>query len=668
MPNRFLSDPPLQPGDPRYVPVYGDDDPIRRIVDRLSAEKVILVRGASGSGLSTELLRLRALIEKDWPSSYRNGAEYDGPLDVQPLVEWLCAPRRVDPLSPDSGDPVRTVGLTPPLRIVADLAHCRSFREASPEHLIDLLAAVFKRFDRSAFRIACSIPAWLSRIVPREVELLRGVEGGRKPAANLLSEVAAKRFPGRQIPDQLAEGAGGSIRDFLILVQAALDGAAEPMAVLRRTMQPPTEEEPETFLTFVNRPPDNERETAMVRRFVQQGWLRPGPYARYLINPKVLAAFSSAFGLRPPEGSGYFEQFTIGPFRCFKDAQSVDFRRSGEIRHARWTVILGDNGTGKTTLLRSLTAFSHYGRDLDRGPNRAFWGQGELPICFAYGASRGLTSVSVTIDSSGPLRSLFEENSPLPDPEEWLVLADYGRLKEGGNGAQARRLDKIKELLTELLPDVSDFEVEARENGKFSVKALTPYGWVPMRDLSFGYKSAITWIVDLARRMFDTYSDKENPLHCPAVVLVDEIDLHLHPRWQRDLMTLLGKTFPAVQFIVTAHSPLIVQAAPDANIVLLRREGDRVVVENDLDHIRQWRVDQILSSELFDHQPVHTKEVQDLLDRRAELLRAPQVDREAVRAIDSQLKRVPTFAKPEDQEALDLVREAARILRERKAG
>ena len=126
-----------------------------------------------------------------------------------------------------------------------------------------------------------------------------------------------------------------------------------------------------------------------------------------------------------------------------------------------------------------------------------------------------------------------------------------------------------------------------------------PYGWVPLKQLGYGYRTMVAWVVDFTSRMVDRYPDSSDPLGEPAVVLVDEIDLHLHPKWQRELIGFLTQRFPNTQFIVTAHSPLIVQAPPDANLVLLRREGDHVVIENQPETIRGWRIDQILTSDLF---------------------------------------------------------------------
>nr|WP_239015299.1 AAA family ATPase [Archangium violaceum] len=146
-----------------------------------------------------------------------------------------------------------------------------------------------------------------------------------------------------------------------------------------------------------------------------------------------------------------------------------------------------------------------------------------------------------------------------------------------------------------------------------------------MRNLSLGYRTLIAWMVDLASRLFERYPESPNPLAEPAVVLVDEIDLHLHPTWQRQLIGYLTERFPNTQFIVTAHSPLVVQSATDANIVVLKREGDHVVIDNDVESIRGWRVDQLLTSDLFGLETARPPQLEDFLKARTALLSKPRL-------------------------------------------
>src|SRR5207237_10020584 len=120
-----------------------------------------------------------------------------------------------------------------------------------------------------------------------------------------------------------------------------------------------------------------------------------------------------------------------------------------------------------------------------------------------------------------------------------------------------KRRDEIKDVLINLLPDVDDIRFYRPRSRllKPSVQVHTPYGWVLIQSLSLGYKTLIAWMVDFATRMFDSYPDSSNPLAEPAVVLVDEIDLHLHPKGQRPLMGSLNKRLQNKAFIGMVHRP-----------------------------------------------------------------------------------------------------------------
>ena len=78
-----------------------------------------------------------------------------------------------------------------------------------------------------------------------------------------------------------------------------------------------------------------------------------------------------------------------------------------------------------------------------------------------------------------------------------------------------------------------------------------------IEQLSDGEKSLIAMIGDLARRLSIANPGVREPLHGRGIVLIDEVELHLHPAWQRDILPRLMNTFPNVQFMVTTHSPLV---------------------------------------------------------------------------------------------------------------
>ncbi len=181
-------------------------------------------------------------------------------------------------------------------------------------------------------------------------------------------------------------------------------------------------------------------------------------------------------------------------------------------------------------------------------------------------------------------------------------------------------------------------------NPKARAEFQTPYGWVPLRQLGYGYQTLITWVADLVSRMAEHYPNSEDPLAEPAVVLVDEIDLHLHPKWQRKLISFLTERFPNTQFIATAHSPLVVQAAADANIAVLRREGDHVVIDNEVENIRNWRIDQILTSDLFGLETARPPQVEEWLLEQKALLSKPKLtaaDKKRLDVLETKIGALP---------------------------
>lgn len=424
----------------------------------------------------------------------------------------------------------------------------------------------------------------------------------------------------------------------------------------------------------------------------------------------------------------YFLSLTLENVRCFGPTQTLRLS-DDQGRPARWTVILGNNGMGKTTLLQALTTFESNSfpgqidlprgllhghrlswypvrhqaesawfaievqtgtlQEASRGREYRFQVQYEMDprgggitrpddvdpllnlVCYGYGATRRMGAGSLSAQKEYRTSdSLFFEDVPLRNAEEWILQADYAASKDSPErGEAAQKRDQIKQLLIGILPEVSDlrFAVPDKSNPAARVEVKTPYGWVTMRSLSLGYRTLIAWMVDLASCLFERYPKSPNPLAEPAVVLVDEIDLHLHPTWQRQLIGYLTERFPQTQFIVTAHSPLVVQSATDANIVVLRREGDHVVIDNDVESIRGWRVDQILTSDLFGLETARPPQLEELLKERTALLSKPRLtqrDKTRLNELESMIGPLPTGETKTEREALDLIQRAAERMKD----
>jgi predicted ATP-binding protein involved in virulence len=136
------------------------------------------------------------------------------------------------------------------------------------------------------------------------------------------------------------------------------------------------------------------------------------------------------------------------------------------------------------------------------------------------------------------------------------------------------------------------------------------------------------------------------------VVLVDEFDLHMHVIWQSEIIERLSSAFPNTQFVVTAHSPLVVQAADGkANIAVLRRvpltdERKEVIIENNPSHVQGWRVDQLLMSDLFGLRSARTKTYEKLIQRKRELQQIEHLSADEAKELDELAERLSREAPP----------------------
>ena len=340
------------------------------------------------------------------------------------------------------------------------------------------------------------------------------------------------------------------------------------------------------------------------------------------------------------------ESFSIQNYKCIKDL-AVDCRGAdGEIR--QWTVLLGENNTGKTNVLRALALLrpleSEVGIECDGnkiittkyvptvlavhpstmmkamltggvewGIDRSFRTFWEDPIdlhIYGYGVSRYPARTALSEREGDSTETLFNSNARLSDFQEWLLQLDYSQ-KSGSEKSQ-KRLEKMHDLVEgDLFPGAMNFSFKKDGDNEHVVVVFSAGkdGDVRFEELGFGYQTTLTWLADFCKRMFELYPDAENPLHEEAVVLVDEIDLHLHPKWQRDIVPTLSKEFPNVQFIVTTHSPHVLQSMEDVNLYVLRRNaesGEVAFKHCPRSDFRGWTVEDILSETMGLGEKIHS--------------------------------------------------------------
>jgi len=146
----------------------------------------------------------------------------------------------------------------------------------------------------------------------------------------------------------------------------------------------------------------------------------------------------------------------------------------------------------------------------------------------------------------------------------------------GGINASSRdsQLRAVEGAVTTFLPEFSELRYDESLKELFIYKGQEA---LKLKQLSDGELCLIALIADIARRLAIANPALNNPLHGEAVILIDEIDLHLHPGWQRKLIANFRRTFPNTQFIFSTHSPQMIGHVEPRNMWLFKRENNEVV-------------------------------------------------------------------------------------------
>jgi energy-coupling factor transporter ATP-binding protein EcfA2 len=245
------------------------------------------------------------------------------------------------------------------------------------------------------------------------------------------------------------------------------------------------------------------------------------------------------------------------------------------------------------------------------------------------------------------LATLFDEDATLGEAIQWLKHDVYGarldrqerarklRGKDDDAAAvleeEADSLERLHNIVLSLLNDgllppgveVVDFDLEGLWVQQAGVS-------LPLRQLSDGYRAAAALVFDILRQMHARYKALEvdlarEPLVVPyeGVVLIDEVDAHLHPEWQKRIGFWLKEHFPNVQFIVTTHSPFICQAADPRGLIRLPvpGSGDKAdhVSEEDFRTIVNGSADDAVLTALFGLEHAHSDQAEEKKKRAAAL-------------------------------------------------
>jgi energy-coupling factor transporter ATP-binding protein EcfA2 len=218
-------------------------------------------------------------------------------------------------------------------------------------------------------------------------------------------------------------------------------------------------------------------------------------------------------------------------------------------------------------------------------PERTIWSAdasgwfscGYGPFRRVFGASPEATRQMVA-PTTGRFVTMFQEAASLAEVDQWLRNLKHKELEHGR--AESAQLSLVMDLLRDdLMPNQISVDRVDADGLWLKDRNGVRLAW---GDMSEGYRAAAALLADILRHLIDTYgigalakpeSDGKHVVNRSGVVLIDEIDAHLHPEWQREIGFWLKRHFPKIQFLVTSHSPIICQAADPNGLFVLPEPG-----------------------------------------------------------------------------------------------
>jgi tetratricopeptide (TPR) repeat protein len=268
--------------------------------------------------------------------------------------------------------------------------------------------------------------------------------------------------------------------------------------------------------------------------------------------------------------------------------------------------------------------------------DRGIWNSVQGSFSAAYGPFRRFTDSDMTYERTLATQprltrhiSLFDSSVALTESLAWLRDLDYKRLDHKPEG---KLLEPFKALAND--PGPPFFLPQGARLSEISSSGITikdGNGFdIPIEDLSDGYRAVLSLTFDLIRHManafgYDHVFDPADPtVVLPGgIVLIDEIDVHLHPTWQRTIGLWFKKHFPNVQFIVTTHSPLVCQTADSVFYLPAPGSDDepRMLDQGELDRLRYGNVLDAYGTGVFGYGVTRSEESKNMRRRLVELNR-----------------------------------------------
>lgn len=371
-----------------------------------------------------------------------------------------------------------------------------------------------------------------------------------------------------------------------------------------------------------------------------------------------------------------FDFTLINPLISTKRVFQFNEDNSWPSEISKWTLILGENGVGKTAILEAI-AIAVLGEEeakkihpVKKARNYINRDGGKCSITIEYldGSksslrilktkgivfSEGANSQELLIRGFGHVRipprendnndikhklvevnNLFDPYYSLCDVNKYFNELSTEVIEDIGTSP----FFLVSRTIRDVLPEIGDDEIVKTEDGRIqlSIKDKSVF----LDELSSGYQAVIILVIDIISAIKDKHlMDMREQ---PGIVLLDEIGSQLHPKWRMRIVRDLRKTFPKIQFIATTHEPLCIKSIATEEVIKMNHFETIALSKTNHPDIRKLRVDQLLTSPLFGLNSTIDPDIEHKFDTYYTYLQNPDENIEKIDELKTQLAKYNTL-------------------------